>query len=325
MKPTFLLLSLLLLVFQPGNPAVCGALVQDSEDDAQRELAALNEVSRGLPDPALVTRDLDATTHNVGLLPGYRANIERIRQQFAARFARPQQPWSELESRLRWHENEVARFEQTVREHVASLAAVQQELETVRQTAKMAIENQAPVWFQPDSELYQRLATARKRLAMVRLLDGESDETKRAASEIDRVEQEVSTTAATIADQILENTPLPPDEYQGADREKLLEAIAARWKNDGNGQQVVRSGIVGPDWKRETAWVWENRAFHKTDTSRIQAWVLVAHGEKTLARHSLNFVVDHLAGDSMESSWVGDPKADPPLSSQVLRSRAEGN
>ncbi len=301
------------------------AIAQDSEEDCQREYEALGEVSKGLPDPTRVNQDLAATIHNVGLLPGYRANIERIRKQFAARFAQPKQPWSELDWRLRSHESEVARFEQSVRDHVASPDHVQQDINYVRQFAQIAVDNQAPVWFQPDGGLYTRLSEARQRLAMLRLLDGESDALTRAAADVEKVKQEVDQIAIGFTAQILESNPMPPDGYQDSDRDQLLKTLAEKWAAEGNGREVLKAGIVGPEWTRETKWVWENSAFHKTDTSRLQAWVLVPHNDQTAARHSLNFVIDHLANDSVSTWWVSDPAQEPALVSQVLLSKISGN
>lgn len=310
-----------------GLVAVPGSIsrAQDSEADAQRELEQIAEIGKSMPDPSLILRNLEVTARNAAQLPGYRANIERIRKQFAAKFALNEQPWSELDSRLRWHEGEVSRFEEMLRANIASLDVVQQEVDQARRTAQMAVDNQSPVWFLPDSELYQRLADARQKLAILVQLDGESDATRDMGASIDKLKTEIDQTALTLAQQILESTPPPPDGYQGPDRDQLLKTLAEKWAAEGNGKEVLKSGIAGPEWVREVKWVWENSAFHKTDTSRIQAWVLVPHNDQTAARHSLNFVIDHLASDSVSSWWVGDPSAEPPLSNQVLLSKISGN
>lgn len=309
----------------PGWLLVVGIVVaapaQDSPEDAEREMIQLRELSASVADPSQVLRDFDKTAADVELLAGYRANLDRLRKQFGGKLDIRQQPYSELRTHVDAHQRDVDRYGHSVRENVASLQLIDQDLEQILQWAKIAVDNQAPLWFQPDNDIYRTLNVARQRLKIVILLDGESAATRKQAERIQEVERQIEEIARSLSREILESNPVPPDEYQGPDREKLLQVLQQKWQAEGTGRTVLKSGIVASQWNRAVTWEWRDRAFHKYDTSRLQGWVLVEDDADVAVRHSLNFVIDHLAGDSLSASWVIDPKTSPPLSSRILRSK----
>lgn len=120
--------------------------------------------------------------------------------------------------------------------------------------------------------------------------------------------KEVSSLQASLSKEILAQNQPPEDGYRGADRDALLKLLNATWVKSGVTGKVIKVGIIGPDWKRGVSWQWQNDVLYKFDRSRIQGFLLVENDAKTVARHSVDFVKDHLDGDAISAGFLNDPK-----------------
>jgi hypothetical protein len=111
----------------------------------------------------------------------------------------------------------------------------------------------------------------------------------------------------------LEANRVPDERYKGADADALREVLKQKWAKDGNGAELLKVGMSGKDWRRETKLEWSkgNQAFEKVDKSRVQGFVVVKHPGDLAAVHYVNIVKDHMAGDALQGYFVGSVKKEP--------------
>lgn len=135
--------------------------------------------------------------------------------------------------------------------------------------------------------------------------------------------KEVSSLQASLSKEILAQNQPPEDGYRGADRDALLKLLNATWVKSGVTGKVIKVGIIGPDWKRGVSWQWQNDVLYKFDRSRIQGFLLVEYDAKTVARHSVIFVKDHLSGGAVTAGFLNDPKEKVGLGDLILKEKVK--
>ncbi len=133
--------------------------------------------------------------------------------------------------------------------------------------------------------------------------------------------KQVAELQKSLSVKILEQNELPPDAYQQSDRQMLLKLIEEKWKQSGNNSPILKVGIVGANWTRNLSWEFQNSSLYKVDQSRLQGYVIVAHDAKLAVRHSINVRKDHVDNEKISLSFLNDPKAQPELTDQILRTK----
>jgi hypothetical protein len=202
-----------------------------------------------------------------------------------------------------------------------SLDAISQDLKNVIPSAKMGVANKAPAYFKDENDIGRSIARARRRLGMLKSLESGSPDVAAAEKKIKETVDEVDKIKSELIEDIIAGNDAPPDNYQGPDRKMLLEALNAKWAKEGSGGEPVKVGISGSNWNRKIVWTIRNKTITKTETSKIQGWLVVKHDDKTVVRRSVNFVKDHLADDAIESFFVDDPKSTPEPGSLILATK----
>jgi len=160
-----------------------------------------------------------------------------------------------------------------------------------------------------------------QRLEYLALIAPDSEALKDCQAKLLETKKQVVHLQTSLAEQIVKQNEVPPDAYQGKDREALIKLIADKWAKDGTKAKILKAGIIGTDWTRKVAWEVQNQTLSKIDRSRIQGYVLVENDKTTVVRHSINLTQDHLTNDVLTASFLNDPKQEVELSDRILKSK----
>ncbi len=295
---------------------------QSAAEKAQAEWNRMKEMTETLTAPEYVGRNPDADLVAVGNLASYREHMENVAKEFAAEIKDDNQPFRNLGYMLGHMETALTGFERAAREY-GSLQAIQGDLEHVLTMAKRAVENEAPAYFRPENDICRSTQSAKTRIRYLQSFSPGSEDLKSAIGQFEQTILQVREIEQSLSDGILKQNELPPDEYQADDREALLKLLRDKWTKEGTAAEVLRVGIVAPEWNRSVTWEIQNRTLYKVDQSRIQGYVIVKHNDQVAARHSINLIKDHLSNDKLSAGFLNDPKADPELNSQILLTKIQ--
>ncbi len=290
---------------------------QSAAEQAQAEWKRMNEMTESLTAPEYVGRNPEADLVAAANLTHYREHLNDVAKKFAAEIKEDNQPFRNLGYMLEHLETALTGFERAAKEY-GSLEAINRDLDHVLEMAKMAVENQAPAYFRPENDIFRSTQTAKTRIRYLQSLDPESAAVTTANERFAETVKQVRVIEQSLAASILQQNELPPDEYHGTDREALLKLLRDKWSQEGTSAEVLKVGIVAPEWTRSVTWEIQNRTLYKVDKSRIQGYVIVKHNDQVAARHSINLVQDHLSNDKLSAGFLDDPRAEPELNSQIL-------
>ncbi len=279
-------------------------------DEAKQLAERLGKLGALLKQPHTIASDPDRHQENLKALRDYRAFVDEVGTKWSAQLRKAE--YGELYRNWHYANAELKEYERYAGIFAAA-EPIKERLEAVRRSAKLGIENDAPGFFAPGNDVQNGLATARRMHAAFAALDPKNPAVATAEAEIDAAAREVEKLSAGMRDRIIAAHEPPPDQYRGADRDALLAIVRAKWAKAGVVGEVLKVGLVAPQWARK-AWLEKlGSAWHWSEVSRLQGYVLVKRADGLAARHSINLSKDHLANDAIEASFLNDPKAEPPL------------
>jgi hypothetical protein len=279
-------------------------------DDVKQLAERLGKIGALLKSPHTIASDSDRHQENLKALRDYRAFVDEVQTKWSAQLRKAE--FSELYRNWHYANAELQEYERYAG-MFASADAIKERLGAVRGSAKLGVENDAPGFFAPGNDVQNGLATARRMHAAFAALDPKNPAVAAAQAEIDAATREVEKMSAGMRDRIIAAHEPPPDLYRGADREALLEIVRAKWAKAGVAGDVLKVGLVAPQWARK-AWLEKlGSAWHWSEVSRLQGYVVVKRADGLAARHSVNLSKDHQSNDEVSASFLNDPKAEPPL------------
>jgi len=294
-----------------------------AQDDAVLTLAKkVGEIGTSLKGPERIASEPEKHFDNFKALSGLKEELAAIRKKYAddLKSARGQGPFNKLDIALRYADGELKEYERYAA-MFASKTAIDEQLERVRQSAKIGIDNNSPAFFKPDGDIDRGLAKARLQLKSLEALDPKSKDIEACKIEIEKATKDFDGMQGKMEGEILATNAPPPGEYRKTDREALLKLISEKWSKEGTKDTVLKVGIVTGEWTRGVSWQKVGTEFQKSDRSRLQGYVLVAKDDTLAVRCSINLTKDHLAADAIAVSMLSDPKAEPPLGNRILRAK----
>ena len=310
-QPVLVLLTALLpLIAHAQSPA----------EKAESIRLKLREVDQSISAPEYVGRNVDSDLAAIENLKQYRTYVKEVAAEFSGQIRTSQQPFANLGFTIDALTQHMDRFEASAREY-GSTAMIQADLDHILKMAKQAVQYQAPAYFRPENDISLRTEAAKVRIKYLAAFAPDSAEWKSAREKLATTTKEVAAIQQSLSAKILEQNDLPPDAYNQPDREALLKLIRDKWSQSGNKAPILKVGFVAPDWNRSVAWEIQNRTLYKLDRSRLQGYVIVALDANLAVRHSINLVKDHIDGDKISAGFLNDPKAEPVLADQILRSK----
>lgn len=295
---------------------------QENDQAILDHAARLKEIGKALQRPETIASQPEKHLENLRVLRQYRLNIDELGKKYGAQMRTNRRPWSELSNAWNYASRELKEYERYAA-MFASASEIDALLKRILNGAKQGVENKAPAYFKPENDIQLGFIKAEQMLLALEALDPENRELARLKAELQATRSEVKTLAANMRNDIVAGNTLPPDEYQGADRAALLQLLHDKWSKEGNGQRVLKAGIVTGDWIRSITWQKVGCEWHKSDKSRIQGYVITQHDDKLAVRHSMNLSKDHLANDKISVSLLNDPKAEPELINLLLMSKVK--
>ena len=105
----------------------------------------------------------------------------------------------------------------------------------------------------------------------------------------------------SLKDVIITSNQLPPDRFQGADRDVLSKLAIQAWKEREPNAKVLAVRIPSQEWKREVLWRNQTGTWYKIDRSKVQVQVIVQHDAKLAVVRPVNLWKDHLDNNQIKA------------------------
>lgn len=283
---------------------------QDKAETIQKHAQQMKEIGDLLKQPERIATDTDKHLENLKAINGYRQLVDELKKTYGNRMNTNQKPMSDLYNSWNYAERELREYER-----YAKMYASPQEVEAILTRclngAKQGVANQAPAYFKPDNDIARGFIDADRRLIAIEAIDPKSKDVPRLRASLVTTKKEVQKIAEGLRKAIIEGNELPPDDYNGPDKGELVKLLDAKWTKEGNGQKVLKIGIVTAQWTRGISWQRVSTEWQKSDKSRIQGYVITQLDSTTAIRYSINLVKDHLSSDRISASFLYDPKEEP--------------
>ncbi|HYE21022.1 MAG TPA: hypothetical protein VEA69_21425 [Tepidisphaeraceae bacterium] len=254
-------------------------------------------------------------------LPAAKAERDRIATKYAALLNQPTAEAKQMREVLAFADKLFPAYEKAVAEFTAAAPGeIAKAADDVLAAAREGVALKKPGYFGPDGGVRQKLAHADRHLAVLTAIAPDADGTKTARAKLDTTRAEIAQIETSFLDAIVAENRVPPDNYAGADRADLVKRLTDHWAADGNGAPALKIGVVGPEWRRDTRWVFNKSisAWEKVDKSRVQGYVVAKLSDTHAAVWPVNFTKDHLAGDKISAAYLTAPNAAPPVAYRLL-------
>lgn len=205
-------------------------------------------------------------------------------------------------------EQQFGHFQTQRNKFAAELVAYKQELpalfeadlKEVTDLADEGVAKNSSMYFGKNSGVEQRFGWAEQKLLVMRAFSEE--EAKPYAERLEQVREEVRQRAKSLEAQIIANNPLPDDNFEGEDRDVIVQLATDAWAKQQPGAEVLTVRIPSQAWARDTRWQWSNGAFYKIDSSSVQVQLLIKHDDKLAVVRPINLYKNHLKADTLTAS-----------------------
>jgi len=195
-----------------------------------------------------------------------------------------------MNSVLRYFDEQFGTFEKAANQYASE--APREIDNKVAETVKMAQAAAAEKkmgFFGPYGGIKSNLDQTEVRYRMLAALRPDAPETKVARKKLDDGYAQVKQVRASLDNDILASNRVPDDQFNGADKQQMLEIVKAKWSQSGVAGDVLKSGINSSDWKRDTYWRFDGTStFYKTDLSKAQGYIVVKTDDKIATVYYIN-------------------------------------
>lgn len=297
-------------------------LIQSPEDGqrAEQKRLAAYKAAQAVPAPELVGKQPDKDMEALELLRPMREHLDDLEKEFADGIRSGNQPYRNLVSTIAYIRERLMAFESSMKSY-ASVESITRDVEHVKKMLNMAIQNQAPAYFQVGNDISNRQQSIALRLRVLEKLSTNSPELKQSQKIAKMLANEVQKSQRSLLDSILQLNQLPIDNYQKADRAELLKLVKETWLMSQPTEKPIQVGLIGSDWTRTKKWEIQNRTLYEVDRSRLQGYVVVAHDEKTVALRHVQINRDHINNEKTTAWNLSDVQAPPTPNELILKSK----
>lgn len=200
-------------------------------------------------------------------------------------------------------------------------ADIRADLAEADRLANEAVANQKPLWF--TGGIPQRLEWVDDKFALYLVLDPAG--AGAVGREIETMKASLRERAASLAELIIRENPLPGDGYAGGDRDAIIAVALDAWKIQEPDFELLTVRIPSETWSRETKWTYSNGTWYFVDKSSLQVRLIVAdkeNAEQAIDR-PVNIRKDHQAGDALIGVPMRSFDEELQPSEYLLRSRVK--
>ena len=287
---------------KPLSEALNKSIDPANYPELQADLKRLNELAAMYGNPMILQSDRPQAAAVVQEVPAARAEAERIAQAYQPLVQQQTEDGKRFEDAGNYFQSNLQAFQAAAEQEKQTLPRqIRADLAEANRIADMAAADQNPLLF--TGGVPQAMGFAADKLAMYAVLD--PAQTLALEKELQSTQASLQQREKSLGELIIQQNPLPPDRYTGADREQVIAVAVDAWKGQQAGFTLLTSRIPSDAWSRETLWRYSNSAWYYVDRSALQVQLIVAdEDDDSLAIiRPVNIWMDHQKGDSL----IGTP------------------
>jgi hypothetical protein len=172
------------------------------------------------------------------------------------------------------------------------------ELGKAVQMAEKARADNKPAFFKGG--VAQRLQRASDLLSVLEAIKGEtSPQVVSLTNKYQQEKKKIDAVETAMASELLASVLAPTDNYSGSDKSTLRGMIETEWKRVYPNDTIMAIRFPANDWKRTTAWKWNNAGWYKVDTSALLAKVVVKTDATIATTYPAYINKNHLKSDAL--------------------------
>lgn len=297
-------------------------LAQDDSQRAEQFRKNIYDASQAIPAPEFVGRNPDNDLEALEQLAPMREQLSALEKDFAKGIATGRQPFQNLAGTIQHVRNRLNEFEKSLKGY-ASLENIHRDAQHVRKMIAMSIENQAPAYFQPTSDIAIYTKNMERRIRALEKLGSPGTDVEKARSILKQLLAESKVAQEKLLDGILQQNKIPDDKYQKADRDELIQLIEATWNKAMPNQKPIRVGLIGNDWTRMKKWEIQNKTLYEVDRSKLQGFVLASYDDRCFVLRNIQLMRDHTDNGKLTAWTINDPSSPPSPIELILKEKVK--
>ncbi|MEM1445254.1 MAG: hypothetical protein AAGF84_04310 [Planctomycetota bacterium] len=306
--------------FKPLHAKLQQLINPASYPQLESDIKRLRELSAMYARPEILQSDIPQAIAVLKQASAAQQEVVRIAQKYGDLLKQTTPDTERLEGVGNGFFSTAQRFTTAAQTRAAELPAqIQAKLAEVRGLADQAVQEQKPLFF--TGGIPQQMGFAREWTDLLETLQPEAAAPLR--TELSQLETDLAAKAKSLEALIIQQNPLPSDNYAGPDRDAVIERAVDAWKHQQSNFEVLTVRIPRENWKRQTVWEWFNGAFHYVDKSRLQVQLILADPDNPdqAIIQPINMIRDHQDGDTVIGTPMrsGDEEVQP--HGRLLRSK----
>ncbi|MDZ4731670.1 MAG: hypothetical protein SH820_17205 [Xanthomonadales bacterium] len=306
--------------FAPLNQQLAKLIDPANYPNLPTDLKRLDELTVMYGSPSILQTDRPQAAAVMHQADAAKTEATRIAQAYSSLMVQQTEEGKRVEGSGNYFLEKLTAFQAAAEQERQTLPQqIRADLAEADKVAQQAVADQKPLFF--TGGIPQTMGFAADRLALYKVLDPKQApamEKEVQAMQASMVQREKSLSAL-----IIQQNPLPPDRYTGADRSQVVDVAIDAWKHQQAKFEVLGSRIPSEAWNRETMWQYSNGTWYYVDRSKLQVQLLVADEENSDQAKILpvNIWKDHQKGDSLIGTPLYSGKEVLQPSSYMLRDK----
>lgn len=282
-------------------------------DDISAEYMSFSAIMQGSPERAYEL---------IQQFPPIVEEIQRIETQYADFLAQDNADTAPLRSKIDQARSRLRGAQEAAHETVAATRqTAESHLDSARDALATAIENRDPAPFSATGSITADLDTAKHYLQLARAIH--ADDAQPLVDRYLQLAEEAKQAGQSLEAEILAANRPPADAYAGNDADRLKQGALDAWMEEHPDDTLVGVVIPTPEWTREAKWTWWRDAWYFSDTSRLQAGVLIEAqspaGDPEVHYYPINITQDHEDENALSySPWTKQAPEDVYLYHRIL-------
>lgn len=221
----------------------------------------------------------------------------------------------ELANSIKYFDSNFTSFQTAVEQYKSTAPAeIDQHLADAAKMGQDAAQQKKPLFF--TGGVPQRMGWAEEKIKILESIESAAPLAKAAREKYVACQNDLKKLEATLEQEIVRATTKPQDNYRGADRPVLNQAIEKEWKASYPQDQILGICIPTNEWERTTEWRLQNTTWYKVDYSWLQARIGVKGAGPEATIYIVNIYKDHMKNDAI--NYKLDDKMDVPVQRRML-------
>ncbi len=297
-----------------------GVVNKGSGGDYKADFDRLKEINQMFGNPQIFNTRPDSAVEIVKQIAPVKAERQRIATKYADFLKQSTPEANQMNSVLRYFDQQFGAFDAAATKYADEApGAINAQVDETIKMAQGAAAEKKLGFFGQYGGIKSNLDQTEVRYKVLAAIKPDAPETAAARKKIDDGYAQVKQVRASLDADILNTNQVPDDQYNGPDKQQMIDAVKAKWSQSGVAGDVLKTGINSSQWKRDTYWRFNGTdTFYKEDASHAQGFVVVKTDDKVATIHYINLTKDHQASEKIEASFFDDPKKEADVSNKVL-------